>query len=551
MLLKYNVNNIKCEKRLITYSSCDIEKNDKYYYLTFNVVNNHNMHINDNIILVNNNYVSEKLNISSKNFTNTNFLVTLPKYYSLNVDNTFDDTGIIGNYAMFHIKNDIRYSSILNGNEYKCYKKIHEYTYYCDLESFNGKSFNVGFDASNYRTYLGYEYVTNGVNVYKWDEKNIEIKCQYIGDNYFKYEKNNVININDTLEIEDSRFIDNDNLIGSVNVYEYNESLNISLPLCSDFNNNLNDEHLYSLYFNERKKSLIPDIIDYEKKCFTPFYLNDKTDKYEFVKKINFNLFLRDRTNSESWSTNDCMGWNQYKIVNENNSLSFKNNDYITKGDVLSYLNFTDEDVYYRKKKISKSFIRLSFYNSPDTINQMLLFYSTIFLDSGELYTKYVNNLIKYGHQNETDYKMVSDETIGDDALTLSFNVCDKYNVKKSSEGFYLFLFPDALKKMESVKLYMKVEFNHAGYGKTLPLIYPVIKNGDRKYILDFKNDNFPTSLINSENTDLKKLYEFTYIPLTITYDSKNGYIYYFDAVEFESNEITINLYEPKLNDFK
>ena len=63
------------------------------------------------------------------------------------------------------------------------------------------------------------------------------------------------------------------------------------------------------------------------------------------------------------------------------------------KSDLIGYLNFTDADVYYRKKKISQSFLRLSFYNSKDPVEQKLLYYSTIFLDSGELYGKYIKQL--------------------------------------------------------------------------------------------------------------------------------------------------------------
>ena len=48
---------------------------------------------------------------------------------------------------------------------------------------------------------------------------------------------------------------------------------------------------------------------------------------------------------------------------------------HITEDLVRDTLGFTDEDVYYQKKKISKSFIRLSFYNNKNPLDQMLLFY--------------------------------------------------------------------------------------------------------------------------------------------------------------------------------
>jgi hypothetical protein len=90
----------------------------------------------------------------------------------------------------------------------------------------------------------------------------------------------------------------------------------------------------------------------------------------------------------------------------------------------------------------------------------------------------------------------------------------------------------------------MKVEFNHAGYGQTVPLIYP--NNGFTA--INFGN-NFPKSLMDANNGDLKEFYRQLYIPITIKYDTdSNDYKYLFNICEGNTDEITINLYEPKIN---
>ena len=68
--------------------------------------------------------------------------------------------------------------------------------------------------------------------------------------------------------------------------------------------------------------------------------------------------------------------------------------------DLLSYLGFTNDDVKYQKSKLKKSFLRISFYDSDNIANQNLLHTATIFLDSGDLFAKYIKNI-----ETEDEYK--------------------------------------------------------------------------------------------------------------------------------------------------
>jgi hypothetical protein len=204
-------------------------------------------------------------------------------------------------------------------------------------------------------------------------------------------------------------------------------------------------------------------------------------------------------------------------------------------------LNFTDDDVYYRKQKIAKSFLRLSFYDSKDPMTQQLLFYSTVFLDGGDLYGKYVKNVLKKIENPELS--LVKNKTLGVNNLTASFNISDRYNRNTSSEGFYLYMFPDGIMNGSEREIYMKAEFNHAGYGYTIPLMRPTTGTT----VLSF--GKIPTSLIDPDDGDLKQYYNSVYIPVRIKYDTAlKDFVYYFPIVERTGTKLKFNLYEPKLN---
>ena len=279
---------------------------------------------------------------------------------------------------------------------------------------------------------------------------------------------------------------------------------------------------------------MIPDIIDYEKKCFMPTYKSGST--FIMCDTMVFNLFLRDRSGSDTWNTSDEKGWNQYKM---NGDGSFSNTSFNNGGDLVGCLNFTDDDIYYRKKKVAKSFIRLSFYDSPDPNTQMLLYYSTIFLNVIDLYEKYIYNATD---KKKKEKGIVNYETKDKWRLGLSFSVGDRYDRQRSSEGFYLYLYPDGLDDDNERTIYLKVEFNHAGYGKTVPLMFPRTNDGD---VIDFGPD-FPVTF----NGDWKACNEMCYIPITVKYDKTLGeYTYYFPKMtDRTDNTIVFRLYEPRIN---
>lgn len=264
---------------------------------------------------------------------------------------------------------------------------------------------------------------------------------------------------------------------------------------------------------------------------------------------MNFNLHFRVRE-GDNWNfSKDGGNWNGIATSNDIDSVN------ANQSDLLGYLAFTDNDVRYQKMKVKKSFIRLSFFNSDDPLEQSLLYYSTIFLDGGSLFGKYMkvrNEMIKKKLVvDDPDEPAAVIKYSGDTEFTTrvdsQFSVMDEYQMEKSSEGFNIYMFADDVpnegengsgdtnEENDDNTIYMKVEFNHAGLGRTIPFVaWP--KDGSLKF------------------SDIRK---YLYIPIKIAYI--NGrYCYYPDIkdyynkniIEFdnENRTISFNLFEPILS---
>jgi hypothetical protein len=473
------------------------------------------------------------------------FKFQISRYKLLYVDKIYDTV----DYGLFHTKEIL--PIFLDKNESFFVRRL-DYSYKFNRIAEQDDIFlEVDILPQGITEYLGSDTVYFNGNIYVWTYDEKWLSCSYNSENEFKYSYDTeiIIGLNDILGVEDTRFVDytRSALHDKVSIFEVNEFINVNIMNNNSVNIDLGYEEKAQMYFNEVKDGLIGKTIDYEKRCFNPYF--DKTGTLTGVAKINFNLFLRDRSGSEDWNTNDGKGWNQMRI-DENGTFETVDSKKLTNGDLVSVLGFTDEDIYYRKKKVEKTFLRLSFYDSPDPMTQLLLFYSTIFLDSGDLYTKYIKN-INSNKVSTTPIVMSND--FGDNNLTITFSVTDKYNRTKSSEGFYLYLFPDGVYNGEKRTIYMKAEFNNAKTGTTVPLIYP------HKALrpLNFSSREFPKSLM-TDDGDVSELFRLMYIPLTVTYDNDlRDYIYYFNVPinnkTFIDNanggaEITLGLYEPKLN---
>ena len=124
----------------------------------------------------------------------------------------------------------------------------------------------------------------------------------------------------------------------------------------------------------------------------------------------------------------------------------------------------------------------------------------------------------------------------------------------------------------------MKVEFNHAGYGKTIPMMLPrhkyqLVENEDGTTEYNYKSqkyhqsyppiestsEDFPTSFLIEEVVDkngnkgiamdFERYTDSIMIPVNIIYDTvTKNYLYYFPWFNrAKEKKITINLWEPRI----
>lgn len=331
----------------------------------------------------------------------------------------------------------------------------------------------------------------------------------------------------------------------------------VDIGLSSDSNeSNLGTEDFFSDEFAKKvEQSLVPDFIDMERVKYAP-YEDMGGDTYYPITAITIYNHFRERmyldpdNNTNTTATSGNVYYDGWYIDADNNYDIYWNGyhgesiaDFITqngmKSDLIGFLNFTDNDIFYRKSKVSKSFFRFSFYNSSDSIEQKLLYYSTVFLDSTELFCKYLKQSAFMEESNPNDI-VINEAGEGNDNVKTVFcenedvgcrldstiTITNEFDKERCSEGFNIYLFADDIPEGNTEKtIYMKVEFNHAGVGKTIPMII------------------MPTT----EPLTMENFMDYLYIPITIKkYNDK--YIYTIDNGFYDGNgNLKLCLFEPKL----
>lgn len=325
----------------------------------------------------------------------------------------------------------------------------------------------------------------------------------------------------------------------------------VMFPFSQDFALDMDrDEEYEEFFIKEKQEESVNKIVDFEKFMFEPVY--DDNGEYRKVREIRINPHFKYREDKDEWLVGNGSGYDFDRYINKS--------ALINTGDIAWSLGFDDEDIYYRKRRVKKSFIRISVYDTPNRTTQNLLFYSTVFLDNSELYQKYMNRLAKDNYNkpnnNPNEYTSSSEGT-EDDILAVSFIINDKYDYSKCSEGFYLYLFNDTTNGLEERELYMKLEFNNAKYGTTVPLF---LQSEDGK-VLNYNDEGFKKTyvkgLTESGDTvtvgdiDLAGVLDDMYIRIKVAYNKDlDCYTWRIplEGVVSEDGRMTLNVWEPNLD---
>ena len=498
---------------------------------------------------------------------------------------------------------------IINGEKYKRYRKYEEEkveiencvvtdlndSYYLEIDDILGKN-NLSCKAFLPSFTLSQETETaiNSYIISRIMSDDIRIdKCNKIFGvveitPYIPFYKSN--SMNENVFSSDYYF----NLFSSLKLFCNVGYISIKLPIISKSGGDpIQSDIVNSKFFDKEREKAINPIIDMEKDIYYPKYINSDNGVYngsytDFnpISEIRVNLHFRTR-NLDTWKIDESSNWfitdyhpyNDIILSQDKKELKAL----MEASDLVGLLGFTNNDVYYQKSKIGKSFLRFSYYDSIDPQNQTLLATSTVFMDEHSLFKKYIDNSRKnvniYKTISETsattciDKITVESEFVDEKKKSSKATTCDKknitidenkrlgsrliisnkYNTDTSSEGFYIYMFKEYSKNLHPRQIFMKVDFNHAGVGLSLPFIKPMSWNkvGDNEELTPQE----PLGLDSDELKDgilLEQKYAQDYIPLYAVYDFKNKeYAYVFDKryVTVEDGIASLNLFELKLKD--
>lgn len=253
----------------------------------------------------------------------------------------------------------------------------------------------------------------------------------------------------------------------------------INIPLDHLFYPNAEQyEELYNNY-DISNLNVINPTIDYEKVKLHPVVTGST---YNDISSLNFNLHF------------------------------YINNNWTLGASLLSDVGYINDDVENKRKRLDNSFLRLSFYDSSDLNTQNLLYYSTIFIDSGKLYSDFI----------------INNSSISGSTMEFSVENPKISTEIKSFEGFYVYLFGSDVLKNTISTIYLKVEYNSALNGKT------------SLFLKDYSHDS-------TNGFKLVDLKSNMFIPISIEYNTTlNKYIYWFNGYNVQ-NVVTLDLYQAKV----
>ena len=145
-----------------------------------------------------------------------------------------------------------------------------------------------------------------------------------------------------------------------------------------------------------------------------------------------------------------------------------------------------------------------------------------------------------------------------DSDLRVSFTCSNKFNTESSSDGFYIYLFDKIIEGNGYTTLYLKVEFNNAKTGKTVPFLWPgeteygeklgyclnpFGKNGNNYKFKalkmcpkDYEVAETSSGLTGITKVDINKLLNDLYIPICVKYNFETREFVWFIKCDYRYN---------------
>ncbi len=262
-----------------------------------------------------------------------------------------------------------------------------------------------------------------------------------------------------------TEFFNDTDFWNRVSIASYTDALVIPITLEKDYADGLlQEETVNNQFVDIVKEEVVPSVLNGEKVVIKPISGNldnaDDSGHVSGIMEVRLTPIFRVHS-GDSWSIDETKAWTNYEV---NDRFSYQD----VSGSTLADLNFTDDDIAFQKEKIAKSFLRLSLYNSRAVGEQQLLWYSTIFMDTNDIYDQYVKLAPEKAKMAPNDDTYIAKK------IKCEFTFTDRYDDKHSSEGYYIYTFPEYIGPyLSGTTVYLRVDFNHAGYGKTIPLIVP------------------------------------------------------------------------------
>ena len=243
-----------------------------------------------------------------------------------------------------------------------------------------------------------------------------------------------------------------------------------------------NAELIQSKFVDEEVKNSINPIIDYKKVIFKPSYI-DSEGNWQNIRKFKINLNFYTPESIENGSP-------------EHRGANPQPSNYEVPG-VYSDIGFTFDDLFCRTNRFINSFIRVSFYDSPISGENELLFFSDIYTQIGD--------------DQKNEYGFPLNSNISPISFVLGDSVLEPNEIH---EGFNIYWFKDLVDDAPNGEydVYMVLQFNNALNGR----IYQMAASKD------YSLDNIQLDTIDGENGILylkvrlkndNGVYRYTFLP--------------------------------------